>query len=446
MRKSKTMEALFEKFRQFRTESDAPIYDCGENCFLKYYENASLSEFESWINALKADGFEAVQENSLSGNQFVWLKKDVLYITAYFTPCDSSLRVTASENQPVPMLEAVEYERKCETVFYCFENDHTVIDCGMCLLIQCSDYSFVIVDSGHYDQFNDNDRIHKFMRERTPQGQKIVVAGWLLTHSHTDHVCKFIDFLKYNCDDVIIEGIYSNLFPFGYVAPNWGNEERLISAKLRRLMNGLVIPEYKLHSGESFYIRNLKIDVLCTHEDVYPKRISDFNDSSSVVMVTAENTRIFIPGDASDLVSEKLEMRYGEDLKCDVVQVAHHGHHGLSENVYRLLQGRLAVFPITRIKFDEELPRIQANRTLIELAEKYLISSDGTIKVPLPYDVNTVEQLPDETFEDFEKIKNLWSYSYTDERKKELYEIYLEHGGDLDKEVLPADYCGFHEF
>ncbi|MBP9989746.1 MAG: hypothetical protein KBT46_09655 [Ruminococcus sp.] len=437
---------MFEKFRQFRETADAPVYDCRENCFLKYYENVSENEFDKWVENMISDEFSVLQKNNMYSNNFVLLQKNELQVSGYFTPCDATLRITASDNKPVPLHKALEYENKCQTTFYCFESDHTLIDCGMCLLVQCSDYSFFVVDSGHYDQYNDNDRIHKFMRERTPQGQKIIIAGWLLTHAHSDHICKFIDFLKYNCDDVIVEGVYSNLLPFEYDEPRWGNEERLLSAKLFRFLDRIDIPKYKIHSGETFYIRNLKFDVLGTHEDIYPKHISDFNDSSCVVMMTAENSRVFIPGDASALSSEQLEKRYGENLKCDVVQVAHHGHSGLSEHAYELLNARLAVFPITRIKFDEEYPRIKANQKLIELADKYYISSDGTVKVPLPFDINTVEQLPDETFEDFEKIKNLWGYAYTDERKQELYRIYLEHGGNLDNEVVPADYCGFHEF
>ena len=138
-----------------------------------------------------------------------------------------------------------------------------------------------------------------------------------------------------------------------------------------------------------------------------------------------------------------MEARYGENLKCDVVQVAHHGHFGLSKNAYELLSPKIAVFPITRIKFDEEYPRLEANRRLIELAEKYYITSDGTVCIPLPLDTERITTLPDETFEDFAKIKNQWGYTYTDERQQELFDIYLKNGGNLDKEVLPVQREGF---
>jgi hypothetical protein len=158
-----------------------------------------------------------------------------------------------------------------------------------------------------------------------------------------------------------------------------------------------------------------------------------------MVMLNAENSRVFIPGDASRLASVELEKRFGEALRCDVVQIAHHGHTGLSVKAYEYLNAEVAVFPITRIKFDEEYPRIEANRRAIELARAHYITSDGTVKIPLPYDFEKIEVLPDETFEDFGKINRLWGYSYTDERKAELYQMFTDRGGDLNAANLPAE-------
>lgn len=436
------MEKMLDKIMSVLGKSEYPLHDCRENCKMIYYENSSEEEFETLIKFFKSEDFEALQERELYSNSFALLRKESLSVTALFTPCDSSLRVTVSENASFPSFERASFEEKCPSVFYCFENDQTLIDCGMCLLIQCSDYSFFVVDSGHYLQINDNDRIHKFMRERTPEGQKIVIAGWLITHAHSDHISKLIDFLRYNCDDVIIEGFYSNLIPHDYGREFWDFEETVLAAKFFRILESFNAPKIKLHTGQHFYIRNLEIDVLGTHEDIYPKEICDYNDSSCIITVTVDGTKIFIPGDASALSSEKLEARYGENLKCDIVQIAHHGHNGISEKAYELIAADVAVFPITRIKFEEECPRISANRKAIEIADSYYISSDGTVEIPLPYERGNIKQHPDETFEDFEKIKRLWGYDYTDAYKCKLYDIYVGNGGNLDNAVLPVTYKG----
>ncbi len=417
-------------------------YCCADGRYMNLRENVSLEDARAYCEELQNEGYIVANSNEKYGNYFVILEKDDRVIL-YYTSRDGQLRV-AKEPLCNSVPEEKAFENKgCQTTFYCFESDHTLIDCGMCLLIQCADYSFFVVDSGHYLQMNDNDRLYKFMRERTPDGQKIVINGWFITHTHTDHTSKLIDFLKYNRENVVIEGFYLNLLAENYEIEDWGREEQYFNELTRKTLNNLTeIPKYKLSSGQNFKIRNLEIDVMCTHEDVYPEKILDFNDSSSVITVTAENTRIFIPGDASGLESQVLERRFGENLECDVCQIAHHGHFGLSENAYRLLKAKTVVFPITRIKYEEEYPRIKANRTAVEIAQKSYISSDGTVKIPLPYNKDKITQLPDETIEDFRKIKRLWGYDYTDEYKKELYDLFLKNGGKQENISLPIDYKG----
>ena len=140
-----------------------------------------------------------------------------------------------------------------------------------------------------------------------------------------------------------------------------------------------------------------------------------------------------------------MEARWGEALKCDAVQVAHHGHTGLSARCYGLLGADTAIFPVTRIMFEQDLPRHEANRAILSLASRYFITGDGTVRVPLPYNRETVTQLPDETLEDFAKIRRLWKYEYSDEYMAYIYGQFLAHGGDPEKLPLPTSPTGWIE-
>ena len=94
-----------------------------------------------------------------------------------------------------------------------------------------------------------------------------------------------------------------------------------------------------------------------------------------------------------------------------------------------MVKGKLALVPNTQIKYDEEFVKVEATRVMAELAEKLYISSNGTVEVPLPYNPETIKVYPDETFESFEGVYNLWSYEYTPEFKEKLYNDYLSRGG-----------------
>ena len=108
------------------------------------------------------------------------------------------------------------------------------------------------------------------------------------------------------------------------------------------------------------------------------------------------------------------------------MQMSHHGHTGTSPEFYRRSAAECLLFPITEIKFDEELPRQEANRVAIEIAKEYHIASNGAAEIPLPYKFGQTKILPDETFEDFNGIFQLWCYEYTDEYKEKLYQEFLE--------------------
>ena len=103
-------------------------------------------------------------------------------------------------------------ERKTKTTLWQYEIDHSLIDCGMCYIVRACDGSFFIIDSAHTYSCRDDERIHQFLRERTPEGEKIRIAGWFFSHGHDDHIAQFTNFLKYCSNDVIIEGLYFN-FP-----------------------------------------------------------------------------------------------------------------------------------------------------------------------------------------------------------------------------------------
>ena len=243
-------------------------------------------------------------------------------------------------------------------------------------------------------------------------------------------------------EDTVIDKIYFNFISTDHRdGKNWMKAQKGYDDMMYSLLGKHPeIPWVRLHTGETFYVDNLKFDVLCSHEDVFPEDNSNYNDSSVVLMMTAENSKVLFPGDAGHEESYILERRYPEYLKSDIVQQAHHGHFGTTENFYRLVDARIALFPVTQIKFDEELHNYKANEVSIEIADEYYIASNGTVEIDLPYKSGEFKLHPDETFENFQGINNLWNYEYTDERKAQLYKEYLERGG---KKIEEYDYKDF---
>lgn len=405
-------------------------YPSNEGCELALFENIEFEAFLSYCKRL-SEVYEKVNENKIENNTFMFFKNEDFIICAGYYNCDKTLRLVVDKNKNLPPFSAEKPLKKSATTLWQFEVDHSLIDCGMCYIIRTCSGRFFIIDSPHTYSINDCERIHDFLRERTPEGEKIHIAGWFFSHGHEDHIAQFISFLGFYMKDVIIDKVYHNIVsPDHRDGGDWMDSHRgYVNMFYNALNNHPEISVVHLHTGQSFFIDNLKFDVLCSHEDVFPNDNSNYNDSSVVIMMTAEGSKVLFPGDAGHEESYILEARYPEYLKADIVQQAHHGHFGTTDNFYRLVDASVALFPVTQIKFDEELEHWSANKVSLEIADEYYIASNGTVEIDLPYKKGGVKVFPDETFESFSGVYNLWSYEYTQEYKRKLYEEYLNRGG-----------------
>jgi beta-lactamase superfamily II metal-dependent hydrolase len=408
-------------------------YDSAFSSKLWLFENVEKEEYSTQLEEIKNNGFAFVYETNIEGNVTNVFTGDEGLVLSSFYPCDNTVRTVFEKNKNLPEHKMREdLIRSSKTTLWQFEVDHSLIDCGMCYIIRTCDGSFFIVDSAHTYSCRDDERIHSFLRERTPKGEKIRIAGWFFSHGHDDHIAQFTNFLKYCSSDVEIEGLYFNFPTYEHRdAHEWmGAGEGYVKQFREAIEKRSDIPVYTLHSGECFYVRNLKFDVLCSHEDVFPASNLNYNDSSVVLMMTAEGTKVCFPGDAGHEESYILEKRYPSFLKADIVQQAHHGHFGTTKEFYRLVDADLVLFPVTQIIFDQEYKVYEENKYAIDLAEgRYHIASNGTVEVDLPYVKGSEKVYPDETFENFKGINDLWGYQYDSEYKQRLYNEYLARGG-----------------
>jgi len=408
--------------------AEANCYASGKESQLLLYSNIEKDVFYKLLSQYEE---KKLFENKIDNNEFFFCVEDGVLLSFGYYSCNKSVRISLDAQSALPQYEKEVYNDKDETTLWQFEVDHTLIDCGMCYILRSCDGSFFVIDSAHTYSIRDCDRIYDFLRERTPKGQKIHIKGWFLSHGHEDHIAQFMNFIRYYTHDAIIEKVYHNFVPNDHRDGTYWTPSNLnyVTAFYDLMEKHPEIPVCRLHTGMYFYANNIRFDVLCSHEDVFPENNENYNDSSVVIMAQAEGTKILFPGDAGLEESRVLEERYPEFLKADIVQQAHHGHLGTTPEFYELVNAEIALFPVTQIKFDEELPNYLANRKSIEIAKYYFIASNGTVEIPLPYKSGEFKILPDETFESFSGVFNLWCYEYTKERKEQLYKEYLERGG-----------------
>jgi beta-lactamase superfamily II metal-dependent hydrolase len=277
------------------------------------------------------------------------------------------------------------------TTLYQLELDQSVVDCGMSYVIELQDGRFIIIDGGYFTP-GEQDRLYQFLTAHTEQTPTI--TAWYFSHAHQDHVGTFIEFMRKYREDVTIEKLLYAFHPVDLPTDDvdWKSSDpatikefyRTVESSCADIETVTLQAGYKLHFGE------LTIDVIYTYEDLYPER-AGFNDYSTVITTTVAGQKILWLGDAYRKASRTL-LQAPEKLKCDIVQVAHHGIDDAEEltQVYRSTGACVALWPTP----DYNMANRQIQSVNHELLHnigirEHFCGGFGTVALPLPYSLGT---------------------------------------------------------
>ncbi|MBQ2735635.1 MAG: hypothetical protein IJF33_07355, partial [Clostridia bacterium] len=252
-------------------------------------------------------------------------------------------------------------------------SDANTVNGGMAYAYRLSDGSFFLIDGGGND-FGSGDmdkdnaaRIYQTLKKYSAT-EKIVIAGWYITHPHTDHMGAFMafvaDYVNSPDYDVTLEKVICNLPNITeqtYKAA--GRDYSLAPEKIEIYSTCLDtlreagVNVYKTHVGQTYYVRNLTVEILFTYDLLSPKLPDaffysnsyiqmkdpgviqnntggnmDFTNTFSVVaqatLKVDEDTsyKALWTGDQTCFGIMTVNSMYGFAMKSDFVQVMHHGY------------------------------------------------------------------------------------------------------------------------
>ncbi len=351
------------------------------------YPNADLSLFQSLCKTAEAEGQNCfLRHEEATGNRFACYQKKDGHLYLYYIPGRNEIRFAESPGD-LPPSEPDQASNGALTL-YQIDLDNRRINCGMSYVFQLKDGRFFILDGGYFTN-GECDRLYSLLRSLCPEG-KLPIAGWFFSHAHQDHFGCFMDFITCYRSECKIEGLYYT-FP-SLSLPEAARWKASDNASIRefefdRKLYLPDVPVYSLHTGEVFEIGGLKLEVLFTHEDIYPEKITSFNDTSTVLMANADGCKILFLGDLHTSSCRKLEAMQAGRLKADVVQVAHHGFNGSTIETYDLTSPAVALWPVPDYGFDDNTARnVNAHLLAMECVKEHLVAGyTGTIALPMPY-------------------------------------------------------------
>lgn len=173
------------------------------------------------------------------------------------------------------------------------------------------------------------------------------VTGWFFSHYHGDHIGAFIEILNNEelRNQIEIEKIYYN-FPNEEYASLFETDENDINAlkQFNQAIKNINLKQEITNNYYTYEFSSINVEVLRLYN---PEIRDNFgNNSTTVYTFHMGRTKMCFLGDLGvEGGNELLAMHPQEELKCQIVQMAHHGTNGVNKDVYLALEPKICFWP-----------------------------------------------------------------------------------------------------
>ena len=213
------------------------------------------------------------------------------------------------------------------TDLYQLALDHSIVNCGMSYVIQLNSGNFILIDGGYFTP-GEADNLVRFLIERC--NKRPVIDNWFFTHAHQDHVGVFINMITHHRDALDIRNISLNIQPLALpeTSEGWDIKGNALPT-VKRFYEALDICRKStqiqtVHTGDCWKEEELEMEILYCHEDLAEKEPL-FNDCSTVLRISCNGVTAVFSGDLEEKGCHTLLSNQKERLKCDILQIPHHG-------------------------------------------------------------------------------------------------------------------------
>ncbi len=339
-------------------------YTLDQGHTMELYKRVSKASYDAKCTELIAQGYLLKQENTAGGNAYRTYYKangtEMRYI--YWTDYNKQMRVISATTDKLPIISIDGNNDLCTAKLITLQGGDE-----LAMVIRINDGRFIIIDGGNDGQQNGKE-IYNILKANAPDPDNIVIAAWYITHAHSDHQGGFLDFARtyYNDSTIKLECMMHNQLNNG----SYIKEGTTSNEALRYMANYYPdVPVYMPLTGQKYTFSKTTIEILYTMSDYLPNVIvkepdgkADGNTQTMPCMIDIVNDadyddKLFVMGDMVEYACNDVCNRYGNLIKCDIVQVSHHGlciapyatpgyrRRNSTKEIYSLIDPTIAFWP-----------------------------------------------------------------------------------------------------
>lgn len=343
----------------------AGIYRCASDGIEVCLRSVTSDEYSAYAGTLTDAGWVKYTENTMASNLFAtYTHTDgkTIHLGYYPTLQNGTLRIISVPTGYLPPTEATAYTRVTDTTFTQIKRAGAEMNtaAGMSYIMQLADASFILIDGGPANT-KDEDDLLAYLRSLTPNGQKPVIAAWFITHAHPDHMALANNFLIKYHDQVDIKLAAYNFPPYETVknAADVNNNRSAYEPMIRLFIESITkywpdAEKFVIHAGQKLYLADAEIEIFFTHEDLFPGEYVWVNHTSTAFRIRSGGKTIMILGDCEKTICQQMADTYGEYLKSDMLQLAHHGANGACLDLYQRIDPDICFWACPQSKFEND--------------------------------------------------------------------------------------------
>lgn len=340
--------------------------------------------YTQFLEELAQDGFSKYSENRIGYACFTTYYKDsqfgqeAVYVMYY--PDDSCYKITYGPLYELPRLEEPTVKEPATPSFAQtrrVEGMGAGNAPGMCCVVQCSDGKYIVFDGGSNNS-EDKQTLYSYLAQNNPRKGRPVIAAWVITHAHGDHMGLANAFLDEYADKIKLEMVVYNF-------PDWDriniqNESTDGMKALVGQFQSVVEKKYPntktwvAHTGEIMKFAGCTMTVLYTPEDYATGMGLESEDkvyfpwgnhTNTTYRLDINGTTVMMLGDSESTLNAWMARTYKEDLKSDILQLAHHGSNGGHIDLYRAIDPDICIWPVESTRMEQFKNTYDFNRYLL---------------------------------------------------------------------------------
>lgn len=393
-------------------------YSCGGEAMEIIVKNTNADEYQKYLKKLEENGYTQYTTNTIKDNHFATYNNKNYTISAGFYKYENAARIIIEDLAPAVGLESdnkytavtTSQITMIGTAYTTSSGDYN--GNGLSMLIRLTDGRFIVVDGGH-NKAENSANLLKAMKEQSSgylkAGEKITVAAWIITHSHGDHNGMINSQYGNFTSSVKVERFLVNFMAeserqkaisSASYGGNWSSGEGGGYTTTLKVASNMKAVVHTVRVGQVFYFADLKLEVLYTIDSYGPEVCNALNTTSLIMKMTFGDGTVYMStGDATGPGMQIVSRMFGDYLKSDIVQVAHHGYSTWGTEsgtiaAYKLMQPSIVLWP-QGLKAYPNYKTKSYNIVLFPPAEggsnpnfkEILISGEigDTVIVPIPY-------------------------------------------------------------